>query len=93
MASISATRALTQVLQTDEDVAALNALAPAVVRPAPDVADKLEYRDEDCSESVAGLSLSAFKITGLTETTFVWRYVRMRANESTKRLTPIAQRD
>lgn len=77
MASIAAARALTQVLQTDEDVAALNALVPAVVHRASDITDKLEYRDEDCSESVAALSLSAFKITDLPDTTLVWRYVRI----------------
>lgn len=72
MAAINATRGLTQVLASDEDAAALNALVPAVVRPAASVNDALAALFDDDG---TGLSFSAFKIAGLPETTFIWMCV------------------
>ena len=73
MAAINATRGLTQVLATDEDAAALNALVPAVVRPAASVNDALAAAFcDDFGDGDLGLSFSAFKIAGLPETTFIW---------------------
>ncbi len=66
-----------EVFQSTDDAAALLALLHAKTAPASDMAKQLREGfkfDDDESGWYFGLSSSAFKLVGVPDTTFIWRY-------------------